>query len=261
MNQDVVTLADLPGAAIDIDVREDGEWVAICRFGPNLVVASERHHFTVPEEIQFPSIRWVGRGDLLLIDMRTTRGRDNAYLFSTSGDQKARFCVGDGVEDAIAVGEAVVITYFDEGVFGQVPPSHEGLCVFSPDGHLEFGYTSGVRNPVRIADCYCVCAAGRHEVCFLPYTDFPLVRLNLKTRDQEVHELPEVLAGACALSTDGVVFHFYSTYSAKRSIIRWRPGEACLEVGTHSGPLRAHGRGAFLSTGASGYTIVRPGPA
>ncbi len=261
MHQDVVTLEDLPGAAIDIDVRADGGWVAICRSELDLVVASAGQHFTVPDEIRFPLIRWVGSADILLIDARTTKGRDNAYVFSTSGVKKARFCVGDGVADAIAVGEAVVITYFDEGIFGDVPPSHEGLCVFSPYGRLEFGYQSGVRNPVDIADCYCVCAAGRCEACFSPYTGFPLVRLNVKTRHQEVHELPEVLAGASALSTDGVVFYFYGPYDAKRSIIRWQPGEACIEVGTHSGPLRAHWRGAFLSTGASGYTIVRPGPA
>jgi hypothetical protein len=261
VHQDVVTLEDLPGAAIDIDVRPDGGWVAICRPELDLVVVSAGQHFTVPEEIRFPLIRWVGSAEILLIDARTTKGRDNAYVFSTSGVQKARFCVGDGVADAIAVGEAVVITYFDEGIFGDVPPSHEGLCVFSPDGRLEFGYQSGVRSPVDIADCYCVCAAGRYEACFSPYTGFSLVRLNLKTRDQEVHELPEVLAGASALSTDGVVFYFYGPYNAKRSIIRWRPGEGCIKVGSHSGPLRAHWRGAFLSTGASGYTIVTPGPA
>jgi hypothetical protein len=258
VHQDTVTLEDLPGAAIDIDVRADGEWVAICRPEQDLVVASAGQHFAVPEEIRFPLIRWLDSGDILLIDARTTKGRDNGYVFSTSGVQKARFCVGDGVEDAIAVGEAVVITYFDEGIFGDVPPSHEGLCVFSPDGRLEFGYQSGVRNPVDIADCYCICAAGRHEACFSPYTGFPLVRLNSKTRDQVVHELPEALAGASALSTDGVVFYFYGPYDARRSIIRWQPQGECIEVGTHSGPLRAHYRGAFLSTGASGYTIVRP---
>lgn len=239
VDQDVVTL-ELPGTAIDVDVRADGEWVAICRPERDLVVVFAGHHFTVPDEIQFPLIRWVGDREILLIDARTTKGRDNAYVFSTSGARKARFCVGDGVADAVAVADAVVITYFDEGIFGDVPPSHEGLCVFSVDGRLEFGYQSGVRNPVDIADCYCVCAAGRHEVCFSPYTGFPLVRLNLKARDQEVHELPEVLAGASALSTDGVVFYFYGPYDAKDSIIRWQPGEACTEVGTHPGPLRAH---------------------
>lgn len=261
MEQDAVTLENLPGTAADIDVGVGGEWVAICRRDHDLVVASAVGQFTAPSDIRFPLIRWIGNGDVLLVDTRTSKGRDNAYIFSPSGSQKARFCVGDGVEDAIAVGENIAVTYFDEGVFGGVEPSDQGLCIFTTDGRLEFGYQSGVRSPVDIADCYCACAASRHEVCFSPYTGFPLVRLNVKTRKQHVDELPEALAGASALATDGTNFYFYGPYSAKRSIMKWHPGEVPVEIGTHSGPLRACGRSAFLSTGTSGYTIVNVEPA
>jgi hypothetical protein len=51
--QDVVTLADLPGAAVDIDVSADGEWIALCRPQRDVVVASAGQQFTVPEEIRF----------------------------------------------------------------------------------------------------------------------------------------------------------------------------------------------------------------
>jgi hypothetical protein len=246
----------MPGPATDIDVADDGCWVAICKHRSQLIVASQDSQFALAETVRFPLIRWVGDGEILVVDARTVKGRENAFVFSRSGAEKARFCVGDGVQDVLSTGSRIVVTYFDEGVFGNVAPSHEGLCVFTPDGRLEFGYQSSVRNPVDIADCYCACAAGRHEVYFSPYTGFPLVQLNFKTRQQRVHELPAELAGSSALATDGVTFYFYGPYEKKRSIFRWQPGCAPFEVGTHSGPLRGHFRGKFLSTGESGYTII-----
>ncbi|NUP09157.1 MAG: hypothetical protein HOW73_24160 [Polyangiaceae bacterium] len=54
--------------------------------------------------------------------------------------------MGDGVADAVSVGERIVVTCFDEGVFGGVAPSEEGLWVFATDGSLEFGYQTGVQD-------------------------------------------------------------------------------------------------------------------
>jgi hypothetical protein len=259
--QQISTSIDgLPAVAEDIDVLNTGEWVAICKRDGALVVATANGHFIAPNEIRYPMIRWASTGDILVIDSRTSKGRDNAFLFSPSGKPIANFCVGDGVADVIAVGDHLVFTYFDEGVFSGIAPSHEGLCCFTSDGRFEFGYQSTVISPVDIADCYCACAVGCHEVCFVPYTKFPLVRLNLKTRTQEVYQLPQELAGASAIASDGVDFLLYGPYDAKRSIFRWRPESEPLQIGTCSGPLRGFDRLAFLSKGTAGYTIVSESP-
>ena len=261
MHQEATTLQDLPGSAVDIDVGVDGAWVAMCKRDAELVVATSTGQFPAPDNLRFPQIRWMGNGDILVVDTRTTRGSQNAFVLTPSGIEKVRFCVGDGVADVLVVGESVVVTYFDEGIFGGVAPSEEGLAVFASDGRFEFGYQSGVKDPVDIADCYCVCPAGPDEVCFSPYTEFPLVRLNLKTRQQQVHKLPRHLAGSSALATDGIAFYIYAPYDARNSIFRWRPGEAAVEIGNHVGPLRGHRRAAFLSAGTAGYAIVNAGPA
>lgn len=253
--QDEVSLKGLPGPAADLDVRRREEWVAVCRTSSQLLVCSVASQFAVSPEIQFPLVRWFGE-NIVVVDTRTRKDRDNGFIFSPSGELKASFRAGDGIADVVAVGDSLVVTYFDEGVFSGVPPSKEGLCVFSSEGHLEFGYGSGIRDPVDIVDCYCACAAGRHEVCFLSYTGFPLVRLNLSKKTQQIYETPHALAGAHGISTDGVDFLFHGPYMAKQSLLRWRPGTDPVEIGSHSARLRGLERGAFLSTGTSGYTIV-----
>ena len=255
-----ITLETLPGPAVDVDVDSFRGWVAICKLASGLVVATQAGAFAAPQGLNFPLVRWTGSGDVVVVDPRTRRGRANAFVFTPDGDEKACFCVGDGVADVVSVSDRIVVTYFDEGVFGNVPPSEEGLCVFTADGQLEFGYQTGVRNPVHIDDCYCICRSGRHEVCFVPYTGFPIVRLNLETRLQSVHELPEHLAGASAVAIRGDSFLLWAPYSARRSIFFWRPRSESGEVGTHSGPLRGHSFGSFLSPGANGYTIVTAEP-
>jgi len=254
--EESTTLETLPGPAVDVDVDAYGGWVAICNQANGFVVATQAGAFAAPKGLYFPLVRWTGSGDVLVVDSSTTKGRTNAFVFTPSGQEKARFCVGDGVADVVSVRDRIVVTYFDEGVFGKVPPSEEGLCVFTADGQLEFGYQTGVRDPVDIADCYCVCRSGRHEVCFVAYTGFPVVRLNLETRIQNVHQLPEHLSGASAVAVSRGSFLLWAPYAARRSIFLWSPENAAVEVGTHSGPLRGHSFGSFLSPGAHGYTIV-----
>jgi hypothetical protein len=40
----------------------------------------------------------------------------------------------------VICGHRIVVSYFDEGVFGDVPPSPEGIAVYSQLGELEWGY-------------------------------------------------------------------------------------------------------------------------
>ncbi len=259
VRQSITNLEALPGEAVDIDVGPGAEWVAVCKRRDDFVVVTSAGEFPAPPSVRFPLVRWMGFDQIVLVETRTVKERDNAFVFSLNGKERRRFCVGDGVQDVLVSGDKVVVTYFDEGVFGNVPPSSEGLCIFSATGELELGYQTDIKNPVDIADCYCACLAGRYEVCFSPYTGFPLVRLNIKSQNQDIYELPDKLAGSSALATDGRNFYFYGPYHDQHGLFHWRPGGAPERIGTHPGPLRGLGRGTFLAVELSGYTTITPG--
>jgi hypothetical protein len=262
LREESVVLDGLPGDVVDIDVGGSANaWVAVCKRGREHVVVSPTGVFVPPEIPSFPVIRWITYNRFLLVDPRTKVGRDNAWILSDDGELLSRFCAGDGIQDIPIASSEIVVTYFDEGVFVRVPPSDQGVCVFSQRGDLEFGYSSYFVDAVDVADCYCACLAGPHEVCFSPYTAFPLVRLNLRTREQIVYPLPEALKGAAAMTTDGVTFYFYAPYKSKHTILAWEPDAEPRAVGSHPGPFRFGGRARFLSAGPSGYTLVYPGPA
>jgi len=46
------------------------------------------------------------------------------------------FYVGDGIEDFEVVKKGIVITYFDEGIYGSKGPSNEGLVLFDFNGQI-----------------------------------------------------------------------------------------------------------------------------
>jgi ribosomal protein S18 acetylase RimI-like enzyme len=111
----------------------------VCRKEGGFLAGSSNQFFTVPADVRFPLVRWMDRDRLLLVDTRTDGGRENAFVFTLAGEEVRRFCAGDGVQDVLVAGDRIVMTYFDEGVFGNVTPSDEGLAVFSADGRLAFG--------------------------------------------------------------------------------------------------------------------------
>ncbi|MCA9623612.1 MAG: hypothetical protein KC731_31540 [Myxococcales bacterium] len=242
----------------DVDLAGDDSWVVACRDRRGaVVVATADGPLVAPARLHHPIVRWMGGDRILVVEPRVAKGGDNAYVLTRAGEMVVRARVGDGVQDVMVAGDRVVVTYFDEGVFGDVGPSSEGLCVFGPELELDFGYQSGVKDPVDIVDCYCACLAGPHEVCFSPHPGFPLVRLNLKTRKQAVLALPAELAGANALATDGVDFFVYGPYGAKTTIFRWSPKHGDVEqVGTLPRPARGYGRGTFIAPERDGYVIV-----
>jgi hypothetical protein len=258
LTEESTSLEHLPGGILDADIGEGDVWVAVCAGRERPLIASVAGTFEMPAPARCPMVRRIDDDRFLVVDARTSKDRPNGWIFSSDGRVLATFLAGDGVEDIVICGHRIVVSYFDEGVFGDVPPSAEGIAVFSHLGELEWGYQSGVRSPVDVVDCYALCHGGPDQVYFTSYTGFPLVRLNVRTREQEVWELPSMLAGAAALTTDGKVFWFYSPYEAKRRIIQWSPGEAPVDIGGHAGPLRAAGRARFLSAGKAGYTLVHP---
>jgi hypothetical protein len=260
MRQQVTnTFGNELGIARDVDVTTDGRWCAIFQRGSEQVIAfqgGDEIRKTPP--IKFPIIRWVGNDHILVADTRIDSiTSSNAWIYKSDGILQTTFCAGDAINDAVANKNAIVFTYFDEGVFGNIPPSNDGVAVFTLDGQLLFGYQSFFgESAVDVADCYCACRGDRDEVLFVPYTDFPLVRLNIATRSQKIEVLPEVLHGTRALVAIGDNLFFYGPYGQRSAIFEYKSGRDARLVDTHAGPLRGLTQGRFISVGEHEYTIV-----
>ena len=84
----------------------------------------------------------------------------------------------------------------------------------------------------------------------------PLVRLDVRTFDQNVVPTPRRLHGSSAISVSREDALFFGPYKEKRSILAWHSGGEISSVGAHSGPLRGLRGGRFLTHGTSGFTIV-----
>jgi hypothetical protein len=237
-------------------VLATGDCVAVFRRGDKHIIRYGEAEFEEPRAVRFPIVRFLNPDTILLADSRTTTGYNNAWVFDRAGNLFASFCAGDAIADILGQTDTIVVTYFDEGVFGNVPPAQEGVCVYSATGRLRFGYTSEFgEQAVSVADCYCACWGQGFDIWFSPYADFPLVKLDVVTREQEVFSLPSLLTGAKALTTDGNRFFFHDPDGA---ILSWRLGVGVKSHGTCPDRLRGLRGGRFLFHGTSGYTLVTP---
>jgi hypothetical protein len=173
-------------------------------------------------------------------------------VLSVESNTTCEFFAGDGIEDVLASRDTIVVTYFDEGVFGG-PPGNEGLAIFETSGELRAGYISTLASDaVAIADVYAACWESNSRVAFCPYDCFPFVSLDVSTMEQKVYTTTECLHGSTAISVslDAILFH------RGGDILAWTPGCEPSLVGHHSGRLRGLFGGRFLVHDVSGFTII-----
>jgi hypothetical protein len=259
MQEAEVPLNNLPGDLLDVDVTRDGNFVAIAGDELHRVLLFSEAAVDLPEFVRFPLVRAVNEHSAVVVDTRTQKYRKaNAWIIERSGSIAASFFAGDGIADVLVSDSHLVVTYFDEGVFSGVRPSEQGLVAFDLAGNLIFEYQKHFgADAVDIADCYCACSSGGSQLFFSPYTGFPLVALNLRTRKQTVHSIPSTLHGAAALSVRADFVYFYSPYANKNEFFALKIGEENAEsCGRYSGRLRGLVGGNFLTHGTSGYAIV-----
>ena len=240
---------------IDVDILASGHSVALLK--------DQRGHmlfrfddeapvdFEPGQGLRFLLVRLADENTAVIVSTRAAPGQTNAWVVTRAGQIERAFTVGDGVEDLLAHPGGLVVTYFDEGVFSNTLPSAEGLALFSLDGSFLAGYNSGLSNGVFISDCYCACWRGSTEVCFSPYTDFPLVSLDIVNRTQQVWELPAVLRGARALVPQDDLWYFF----VRGTVFRWSPGLVPEVSGTYSGRLRGLSDGLFMDEDT--FKVVR----
>ena len=161
----------------------------------------------VDEETVFSYVQPWPAGALLVgarCSWRAAGAEKNALAVAWSGQELARFTLGDGIEDVRATPNGTVwVSYFDEGVFGNYgwggpgpePLGAAGLCSFTADGEIDFRYDGDAAKTDSICDAYALNVAGDDDVWVYFYTEFSVVRICKrkyhvwKTRTSDAHAL------------------------------------------------------------------------
>jgi hypothetical protein len=174
-----------------------------------------------------PECRW------LIVKSRTRSEQDrNARIYGNDGELQSTFHVGDGIEDVQTTESGDVwVSYFDEGVFGDLPLGSSGLVCFSLDGEVLFQF-SGESRPVElrsVADCYALNVATSEDVWFCFYESFPLV--HLRSKAIAGHWCDNPVKGSHAFAVAGERALFAGGYKEKgRTFLLHLDGMALEEV-------------------------------
>jgi hypothetical protein len=242
-----IAFAELPGSLIDLDFTPEGQWVAIAGSRRGKVISFAGREIVLPRQFSFPQIRAIEEDTALVYAARSRADESNAIVMTVTGKILAEFPMGDGIQDVLVSPAAFVALYFDEGVFGNVWPGWEGVAVFEPSGELRFGYRSRLGDQaVDVADAYAGCWTEHGSVLFTPYTEFPLVELNIEDGTQEVRTSPEPLHGAGAITSIGDEVYLHAPFQSKTTIWRWNPGSSPEAVAGFGSVLRGLRGGRLL---------------
>jgi len=238
----------------DIDAQNEFDFVAVAE-GRKIICSAFETHIEI--ERQFYCVRQLNKEKFLLVDKRTNGREYNAWVIDNKGQVINAFMAGDGIEDIVIQTNKIVISYFDEGIFGYIQPGEQGLVVFDFNGNILFKYHDSYGHIVDIAHCYSMCPKGKKTVLFSVYDEFPLIELNLDTYSQTIHKPPEKLNGSSSITSSGSDIFFHAPYLDKRGIYKWSIGNENTEkVGEYTPYLRGLSKGRFLSRGDYGYTII-----
>lgn len=240
---------------LDLDLRLDGSWLAIAGEGSEQVLLFDGHTVPVPRPCQFPLVRAIGWDTAFLADCRVSGSAPNAWIVSSAGEFLAEFHAGDAIQDATAVGEKIVVSYFDEACTKLL----NGVVVFDQTGQVLYNFHDVHDHDLTIVDCYAIAPAGGSMVVFLAYPNFPLVELDLESGRSKVWWTPEAVHGASAMSVSGGTVVFHGAYHRSNVFHTWVPGAKDAEqVGIYPGPLRGRVNGEFLAVGSREFTLVQP---
>jgi len=263
MLSDTVTSIDPAfGTLIDVDVSEDGEWVGLFERDGVLTIRDASRSRDVHAAIGGKArVRCLDANRVVVADSWSHSGAPNAWILGWSTSECRPFDAGHAIEEVLARGDRIVVTYFDEGACSELHPSYEGLAVFDGDGHFRAGYHSALgARAVRIDDCYAACWQDARRVAFCAYTSFDLVSLDVDTLEQIVHPTPRRFHGSQALSLAGTTALFLRGEGRTRLLFAWTPGASAIRIAAvdrYPGPMRGLGGGRFLTHGAHDFTVVR----
>jgi hypothetical protein len=258
LSETIERIENLPGPLYDLDLAPSGAWIGVTEPGENQRLSFSGRIVALPQHCRFPCVRAIDANTAVIIDTRTGWQEKNAWIMTSSGETKSHFYAGDAVQNVLASSEYIVVTYFDESALTSPSIEGNGVAVFSSAGEFLFGYSDSLgEKAVEVADCYAACWHGRSSVLFYPYTEFPLVLLDLNERTQRVWESPGEVTGSSAITAVGEVVFFHGPYKDKAGVYAWKIGSNAAErIGQYPTPLRGLPLGRFIAVGKEGYTII-----
>lgn len=154
----------------------------------------------IESKTNFHYVQRVGYDQILLVGARChyNEGKPdkNAALYNHDGQPVSRFTLGDGIEQVnVTADNAIWVSYFDEGVFGNYgwsqPLGQYGLVKFDLEGDILWQ-----ADRFEIFDCYAVNAENSRSFWFYYYSDFKLVHL----QDMQPTTYPIPISGAHAFA-------------------------------------------------------------
>lgn len=158
-----------------------------------------------PTSVNYHYVRPYPTGWLLVCARAANNSDLNAHLFDHSGALRRELHLGDGVEDLQTSNDGTIwASYFDEGVFGDLPLGQEGLVRFDAEGQPQAGFNRAGCG--FISDCYAFNAIDGGSVILCPYTEFPVVRWRAGESPQVLGAAPVQGARALAVSERWLLF-------------------------------------------------------
>lgn len=255
MDEKVIIIDTETNKVLDLDTDGQEMFIAFCDNGE--VITNDKR-VKINLQVQYPIIRILDNNRFLLADSRTTDYQRNAFIYDFSGQLLNSFLAGDGIQDILVHNSKIIVTFFDEGVFGEDGPNNNGLTVFNFEGIQEFGFNEST-NDLHIYDCYCICKHDYNKVLFYAYDYFDVTELNLDNYKWVKIKTPSDFMGASALTSKKEKIIFHSSYNDKQSFFEWNTQTMIVtKIGTYSSHLKGLENGKFLAIGENGYTIVIP---
>ena len=245
------------GVVEDLDLAPEGSAVAAVRSPTSLRILGSGWSVVPPRTPRFPLIRILNADRVVLIDARTQGTEVNAWVLDHQGEVVAAFFAGDAIADARVLRDFIAFTYSDEA-YGADGPAGEGVAVFDLMGRFLWGYRSQFgEEAVDTMDVYAACTDERDYLWFFPYTEFPLVRLDVLSREQKLFKAPEILNGSGALSVRDEVAYFANPYQGRGAIFQWLCGAPTAHrVASIDGRVRGLSGGRFLAATRGDWTLV-----
>lgn len=244
-------LPELTGSLADLDLHPSGGWIGVTTSGPRQHLYVGLHPVAMPKPCTFPCVRAVGDDRILLVDRRTPRHRDNAWIIDSMGNVEAHFHLGDAINDVVVFAQCLAVTYFDEAA--RSAEGLSGVVLFDFAGRVLFRQT----DVHWMLDCYCACPLTQERLLFLAYPGFPIVLLDTRTQREQEWDAPRALHGARAVTVAGATAFFHSPYSDRSGIYRWRFGAPeVVRVADYGEPLRGLRGGEFVAIREAGYTLL-----
>lgn len=184
-------IENLTSPLVDIDIIEPDYWVGVTDFTDNKQsLIFNYNQIQLPEKVRFPCVRFIDENSFLVVDSRANPNQKNGWIIKSSGEVISNFSAGDAIQDVVVTKDFIVITYFDES-------GGEGINIYNLNGVKLFNYEEFFgSDSVDVFDCYATSFVKDNQIIFCPYTEFPLVLLNIETKTQQIWEIPTEVIGS-----------------------------------------------------------------